>query len=44
MTKKEKRLAFTFMERAYNFAKANRALGLGVLGYQLIFTSQSYSV
>ncbi len=32
-TEKEKRLAFTFMERAYNFAKANRALGLGVLGY-----------
>jgi len=30
---KDKRLAFTFMERAYNFAKANRALGLGVLGY-----------
>lgn len=30
---KEKRLAFTFMERAYTFAKANRALGLGVLGY-----------
>ena len=29
----EKKLAFTFMERAYNFAKANRALGLGVLGY-----------
>ena len=29
----EKRLSFTFMERAYNFAKANRALGLGVLGY-----------
>ena len=29
----DKRLAFTFMERAYNFAKANRALGLGVLGY-----------
>ena len=29
----EKRQAFTFMERAYNFAKANRALGLGVLGY-----------
>lgn len=29
----EKRRAFTFMERAYNFAKANRALGLGVLGY-----------
>lgn len=32
-TEKEKRLAFTFMERAYTFAKANRALGLGVLGY-----------
>ena len=29
----DKRMAFTFMERAYNFAKANRALGLGVLGY-----------
>ena len=30
---KDKRLAFSFMERAYNFAVANRALGLGVLGY-----------
>lgn len=30
---KEDRLAFTFMERAYNFANENRALGLGVLGY-----------
>lgn len=30
---KDKRLSFTFMERAYNFAVANRALGLGVLGY-----------
>ncbi len=29
----EKRTAFMFMERAYNFAKANRALGLGVLGW-----------
>jgi len=29
----DKRLAFKFMERPYNFAKANRALGLGVLGY-----------
>ncbi len=29
----EQRRAFEFMERAYNFAKANRALGLGVLGY-----------
>src|SRR5690625_2963290 len=25
--------AFEFMERAYNFAKANRALGLGALGW-----------
>ncbi len=29
----EERRAFEFMERAYNFAKENRALGLGVLGY-----------
>ena len=29
----ETKRAFSFMERAYNFAKANRALGLGVLGY-----------
>ncbi|QQP10714.1 ribonucleoside-diphosphate reductase subunit alpha [Lysinibacillus agricola] len=29
----EKRNAFTYMERAYNFAKDNRALGLGTLGY-----------
>lgn len=32
----EKRQAFSFMERAYNFAKANRALGLGVLGYHTL--------
>ncbi len=29
----EKNKAFQFMERAYNFAKANRAIGLGVLGW-----------
>lgn len=29
----DRRMAFGFMEHAYNFAKANRALGLGVLGY-----------
>lgn len=29
----EDRLTFTFMERAYNFAKEHRALGLGVLGW-----------
>jgi ribonucleoside-diphosphate reductase alpha chain len=37
----EKRRAFTFMERAYNFAKANRALGLGVLGYHSLLQSKS---
>lgn len=30
---KEDRQAFYFMERAYNFAKAHRALGLGALGW-----------
>lgn len=29
----EKQHAFMFLQRAYNFAVANRALGLGVLGY-----------
>lgn len=37
---KEKRLAFTFMERAYNFAVENRALGLGVLGYHSYLQSK----
>lgn len=36
----EKRMEFTFMERAYNFAKANRALGLGVLGYHSLLQSK----
>lgn len=36
----EKRRAFTFMERAYNFAKQNRALGLGVLGYHSLLQSK----
>jgi len=35
-----KRLAFTFMEQAYNFAKANRALGLGTLGYHSLFQAK----
>jgi ribonucleoside-diphosphate reductase alpha chain len=38
---KEKRLAFGFMERAYNFAKANRALGLGVLGYHSLLQAKN---
>ncbi len=37
----EKRKAFSFMERAYNFAKANRALGLGVLGYHSLLQSKN---
>jgi ribonucleoside-diphosphate reductase alpha chain len=36
---KEKRIAFEFMERAYNFAVANRALGLGVLGWHSLLQS-----
>lgn len=36
----EKRRAFNFMERAYNFAKANRALGLGVLGYHSLLQAK----
>lgn len=32
-TNKEKNLAFKFMERAYNFAVDNRALGLWVIGW-----------
>lgn len=36
----EKRRAFSFMERAYSFAKANRALGLGVLGYHSLLQSK----
>lgn len=36
----EKRQAFHFMERAYNFAKANRAIGLGVLGWHSLLQSK----
>lgn len=37
---KEEKLAFQFMERAYNFAKANRALGLGALGWHSYLQSK----
>ena len=37
---KEDRTAFGFMERAYNFAKANRALGLGALGWHSYLQSK----
>ncbi len=39
----DKQLAFKFMERPYNFAKANRALGLGVLGYHSLMQSKRVS-
>lgn len=39
-SEKEKRQAFEFMERAYNFAKANRALGLGALGWHSYLQSK----
>jgi len=38
--KKEDHYIFQFMEKAYNFAKANRALGLGVLGYHSLLQSK----
>lgn len=37
---REKAKAFSFMERAYNFAKQNRALGLGALGYHSLLQSK----
>lgn len=37
---REERLAFRHMERAYNFAKANRALGLGALGFHSFLQSK----
>lgn len=36
---REDRQTFLFMERAYNFAKENRALGLGVLGWHSLLQS-----
>lgn len=36
----EGRLAFSYMERAYNFAKNQRALGLGVLGWHSLLQSK----
>lgn len=37
------RQSFLFMERAYNFAKANRALGMGVLGWHSFLQSKMIS-
>ena len=39
-TDREDRQTFLFMERAYNFAKENRALGLGVLGWHSLLQSK----
>lgn len=39
----EKQKGFVAMERAYNFAKANRALGLGVLGYHSMLQRKGLS-
>lgn len=36
----EDNMAFTFMERSYNFAVANRALGLGALGWHSYLQSK----
>jgi ribonucleoside-diphosphate reductase alpha chain len=38
----EGRRAFTYMEKAYNFAKRQRALGLGVLGWHSLLQSKGF--
>ncbi len=38
--KRDDQLTFMFMKRAYNFAKDNRALGLGVLGWHSLLQSK----
>ena len=38
--KKDDQLTFSFMEKAYNFAKDNRALGLGALGWHSLLQSK----
>ncbi|MDO4713640.1 MAG: ribonucleoside-diphosphate reductase subunit alpha [bacterium] len=40
---KDDRQAFEFMKKAYAFAKANRAIGLGVLGWHSLLQSKMYS-
>ena len=42
-TDREDRQTFLFMERAYNFAKENRALGMGVLGWHSLLQSKRLS-
>lgn len=40
---RDDRQTFLFMERAYNFAKENRALGLGALGWHSLLQSKRYA-
>jgi len=40
---REDRQTFLFMERAYNFAKENRALGMGVLGWHSLLQSKMHA-
>ncbi len=40
---RDDKLTFTFMEKAYNFAKDNRALGLGALGWHSLLQSKMLS-
>jgi len=42
-TDRDDQLTFTFMEKAYNFAKENRALGLGALGWHSLLQSRMLS-
>ncbi len=37
---RDDQLTFTFMEKAYNFAKENRSLGLGALGWHSLLQSK----
>jgi len=39
-SEKDDQLTFKFMEKAYNFSKENRALGLGVLGWHSLLQSK----
>lgn len=40
---RDDRQTFLFMERAYNFAKENRALGLGALGWHSLLQSKRFA-
>jgi len=40
---RDDKLTFNFMEKAYNFAKENRALGLGALGWHSLLQSKMHA-